>query len=129
MRKYTEAKLTGTLTPVANVEPLLDLAILNISQLDSLYENGTIVQQRKIIGPMFPEKLTFYGFEYRTARVNEALAIMLLINKKLDIKKKKKKQVDHLTTCPKRSPYRIRTGGWPILGCQKMLKWVSSVRL
>ena len=37
---------------------------------------------------MFPEKLTFDGLEYRTARVNEALTIMLLIFNKLNNKKK-----------------------------------------
>jgi len=83
-----EAKLTGALSPVLNVEPLLDSAIANISQLDSLYESGTVLQQRKIIGSMFPEKLTFDGLEYRTTRVNEALTTMLLIFSKLSIKKK-----------------------------------------
>ena len=83
-----EAALTGNSTPEANIEPLLSLAISNISQLDSLYENGTVVQQRKIIGSMFPEKLTFDGFAYRTARINEALTLMVLINKELSSKKK-----------------------------------------
>lgn len=39
---------------------------------------------------MFPEKLTFDGFEYRTARVNEDLALILLANKMSDDKKKNK---------------------------------------
>ncbi len=84
----SEAKLAGALSPVVNVEPLLEMAISNISQLDTLYENGTVIQKRKIIGSMFPEKLTFDGFDYRTARVNEALGLMLLINKTLGDKKK-----------------------------------------
>ena len=36
---------------------------------------------------MFPEKLTFNGFQYRTARVNEALVLMLLIDSKIKGKK------------------------------------------
>ncbi|MGV8136818.1 MAG: hypothetical protein AB2L20_16530 [Mangrovibacterium sp.] len=65
----------------------VDKAISNISQLDVLYEDGTITQKRKIIGSMFPEKLTFDGFQYRTARVNEALVLMLLIDRKIKGKK------------------------------------------
>ena len=31
---------------------------------------------------MFPEKLNFDGFQYRTTRIKEALDLMLLINSK-----------------------------------------------
>ena len=82
-----EAKLTATASPSINIEPLLDMAITNISQLDTLYEQGTVTQQRKIVGSMFPEKLTFDGFQYRTTRVNEALRLMLLFDKTLQGKK------------------------------------------
>ncbi len=57
------------------------------SQLDSLYENGSITQKRKIIGPVFPEKLTFDGSQYRTSRINEALEHILLIDNKIQGKK------------------------------------------
>jgi site-specific DNA recombinase len=83
-----EAKLTAAVTPLLNVEPLLDKAFANISQLDILYENGTVIQQRKIIGSMFPEKLVFDGLTYRTTRVNEAIRLMLLVENKLKVKKK-----------------------------------------
>jgi len=36
---------------------------------------------------MFPEKLTFYGFQYRTTRINEALNLMPPINSKIQSKK------------------------------------------
>ena len=36
---------------------------------------------------MFPEKLTFDGFQYRTARVNEAIVLISLINNALGDKK------------------------------------------
>jgi site-specific DNA recombinase len=82
-----EVKLTASLRETTNIEPLWDKAISNISQLDVLYERGTLTQKRKIIGSMFPEKLTFDGFQYRTTRVNEALILMLLIGNKIRDKK------------------------------------------
>ena len=82
-----EAKLTASVADTNNIEPLWDMAISNISQLDVLYENGTVIQKRKIIGSMFPEKLTFDGFQHRTTRINEALNLMLLINSKIKDKK------------------------------------------
>ena len=82
-----EAKLTTSVTDTTNIEPLWDKAISTISQLDVLYENGTVTQKRKIIGSMFPEKLTFDGSQYRTTRVNEALTLILLIGSKIQSKK------------------------------------------
>ena len=82
-----EAKLSASITDTTNIEPLWDKAISSISQLDVLYEKGTVTQKRKIIGSMFPEKLTFDGFQYRTTRINEALNLMLLINSKIQGKK------------------------------------------
>lgn len=82
-----EAKLSTSVTDITNIEPLWDKAISNISQLDVLYENGTVTQKRKIIGSMFPENLTFDGFQHRTTRINEALNLMLLINSKIQSKK------------------------------------------
>lgn len=83
-----EAKLTAASGPSIDIEPLLDMAISNISRLDVLYEQGTVIQRRKIIGSIFPEKLIFDGFGYRTARVNEAIRLMLLFDKGLQAKKK-----------------------------------------
>jgi hypothetical protein len=40
------------------------MAFTNISQLDTLYEQGAETQQGKIVGLMFPDKLTFDGFQY-----------------------------------------------------------------
>jgi len=82
-----EAKLTGYITDSENIEPLWDKAISSISNFDSLYENGNITQKRKIIGSVFPEKLTFDGFQFRTTRINEALEYILLIDNKIGGKK------------------------------------------
>lgn len=83
-----EAKLTTGIKGTANVEPLLNKAISHISQLATLYEEGTTARKRKIIGSIFPEKLTFDGIECRTTRINEALRVMLLFYKGFDSKKK-----------------------------------------
>ena len=63
-----------------NIAPATwDKAIAKISQLDVLYEKGTVEQKRKIIGWMFPKKLVFDGVNYRTARTNDALTLIHLI--------------------------------------------------
>ena len=63
------------------------VVILDIYYLYVLYENGTIIQKRKIIGSVFPEKLTFYGFQFRTTRVNEALEYIMLTDNKIGSEK------------------------------------------
>ena len=83
-----EAKLTSSITDTQNVEPLWDKAISNLSKLNILYQSGNTIQKRKIIGSVFPENLTFDGFEYRTTRVNEAIKYITLINKDLKGNKK-----------------------------------------
>ena len=79
-----EAKLTGSLSDSENIEPLWDKAISSIANLDSLYENGNIAQKRKIIGSVFPEKLTFDGIRFRTTRINEALEYIQLMDNELE---------------------------------------------
>ncbi len=82
-----EAELVASSQNVSIAPALWDQAIENISQLDVLYEKGSVEQKRKIIGSMFPEKLVFDGFNYRTARVNDALGLIRLINNELRNKK------------------------------------------
>lgn len=67
----------------SNIAPLLNKAIDNLYKLDILYQKGTTKEKRRIIGSIFPEKLIFDGSRYQTARVNEAIAIILLIDKHL----------------------------------------------
>jgi site-specific DNA recombinase len=83
-----EAMLTVKNTTITNVEPLLNKAISQISQLATLYNEGTTENKRKIIGSIFPEKLTFENNQVRTTRINEGLRLMLLFYKGLDGKKK-----------------------------------------
>ncbi|MEZ5199568.1 MAG: hypothetical protein R2764_25280, partial [Bacteroidales bacterium] len=73
-----------SLSDSENIEPLWDKAISSIANLDSLYENGNIAQKRKIIGSVFPEKLTFDGIRFRTTRINEALEYIQLMDNELE---------------------------------------------
>jgi site-specific DNA recombinase len=83
-----EVKLTATATDTSHIAPLWEKAISTMSQLDVLYEKGTVIQKRKVVSSMFPEKLTFDGFQYRTQRVNEAINLISLIDNKLKSIKK-----------------------------------------
>jgi site-specific DNA recombinase len=83
-----EVKLVSSSKDTTDVEPLLNKAISNISQLDVLYEKGSVTQRRNIIGSMFPEKLTFDGIQYRTTRINETINLISMIDKKIVGKKK-----------------------------------------
>jgi site-specific DNA recombinase len=83
-----EVQLTSQNISIKNVDPLLNKALSNISQLDKLYEEASTEGKRKIIGSMFPEKLTFEKKEVRTTKINEALRLMLLFYKDLNTKKK-----------------------------------------
>lgn len=85
-----ESMLTTKDSNVTNVGPLLNKAISQISQLGTLYEEGSATSKRKIIGSIFPKKLTFENNQVRTTRINEALILMLLFYKNLDIKKRDK---------------------------------------
>ncbi len=62
----------------------LSIEISYINEIQcTLYENGNITQERKIIDSVFPEKLTFDRIQFRTTRINEASEYMLLINSKI----------------------------------------------
>ncbi|MEJ7671691.1 MAG: hypothetical protein WKF59_03050 [Chitinophagaceae bacterium] len=62
-------------------------AVNSLSRLDKLYEEGTVAQKRQIISSIFPEKLTFDGFQYRTFRINEAARLIYTLGKGLEKQK------------------------------------------
>ena len=71
-----EAKLAGTSQAEKSIDGLLEKAVGNLGRLDTLYEEGTVAQKRQIIGSIYPEKLVFDGFQYRTSRLNEAVRLI-----------------------------------------------------
>lgn len=75
-----EAKLTAFSQKENNIGGILSKAIHNISRLDTLYEEGAITEKRRIISSIYPEKLTFDGFQYRTKRLNEAIRLICTLD-------------------------------------------------
>ena len=71
-----ESKLIELSKQSSNIEPLLNKAISKLSSLDELYEKADNKEKREIIGSIYPEKLVFDGFHYRTARLNEAVELI-----------------------------------------------------
>jgi site-specific DNA recombinase len=60
---------------------LLDKAVATLSCLDKLYEKADNKMKREIIGSIYPEKLVFDGFCYRTAWLNEAVELIYNLDK------------------------------------------------
>jgi site-specific DNA recombinase len=75
-----EARLIEISSLSANIEPLLEKAVSNLAHLDELYQEGDTKRKRTIIGSIYPEKLTFDGFQYRTTRVNEAVELIYTLD-------------------------------------------------
>ena len=71
-----ESKLSAVKADCTNIEPLINKGIDSLSNLDHIYENADNKAKRDIIGSISPEKLTFDGFHYRTARLNEAVELI-----------------------------------------------------
>ena len=71
-----EARLTGFSQQENKIDDLLNKSVYNLSHLDVYWEEGTVAERRNIVGSIFPEKLTFDGFTYRTPRVNEAARLI-----------------------------------------------------
>src|SRR5581483_11854973 len=44
------------------------------------WKEGDVKRKRVIIGSIYPEKLTFDGFRYRTTRVNEAVELIYALD-------------------------------------------------
>ena len=76
-----ESKLIELSRESSNIEPLLNKAVTTLSCLDELYEKADNKAKREIIGSIYPEKLTFDGFHYRTTRLNEAVELIYSMGK------------------------------------------------
>ncbi len=71
-----ESKLIELSRENTNIDKLINKALDSLCSLDKLYEEGDNKAKREIIGSIYPEKLVFDGFHYRTARLNEAVALI-----------------------------------------------------
>nr|MBA2761549.1 hypothetical protein [Segetibacter sp.] len=97
-----EAKLAETTTTnvsaTIGIDKLIDKAVSTLSRLDIIYTEADVIRKREIIGSIYLEKLSFDGFQYRTARVNEAGRLIFQINNELEaIKYQKGYDVSHLS--------------------------------
>jgi site-specific DNA recombinase len=75
-----EAKLSAITDEKEDIAPILDKAVNTLSIIDTIYEKGDTIKKRQIAGSMFPEKLTFDGKIFRTARVNEAVSLIYTLD-------------------------------------------------
>jgi len=96
-----EAKLAETAintTTTISIDKLIDKAVSTLSHLDILYTEANVTRKREIIGSIYPEKLSFDGFQYRTAHINEAARLIFQINNELGaIKNRKACDLSHLS--------------------------------
>jgi hypothetical protein len=76
-----EAKLIEISEATINIQPVLDKAVGILSRIGELYKDGDVRTKRSIIGSIYPEKLSFDGFQYRTNRLNEAVRIIYSLDK------------------------------------------------
>jgi site-specific DNA recombinase len=76
-----EAKLIEISETTTNIQLILDKAVGMLSRIGELYKDGDVRTKRSIIGSIYPEKLIFDGFQYRTNRINEAVRIIYLLDK------------------------------------------------
>jgi site-specific DNA recombinase len=83
-----ESRLIELSKESQNIEPLLDKAVATLSCLDKLYEKADNKTKREIIGSIYPEKLVFDGFRYRTTRLNEAVELIYNLGKGFSENKK-----------------------------------------
>jgi hypothetical protein len=71
----------------ASIEQLTTTGLENLLKLGEAFDGGTLADSREIIGLIFPENFTFSENKIRTARVNEIINCIYLVNNRLRAKK------------------------------------------
>ena len=74
-----------------NVEHKLDAALNAVTQISERYKKADSVDKRAIIGLIYPEKLTFDGENFQTAKINSFVNTIFLIKKELGNKKNRQR--------------------------------------
>ncbi|WP_184551004.1 recombinase family protein [Mucilaginibacter sp. FT3.2] len=80
----------------SQLEPIIDKAIITYANLKVIYCKSDSEDKRRLIGSMFPEKITFENLKHRTAKVNESFRCIYVINRQLSVKKKGQKTFENL---------------------------------
>ena len=86
------AEATTHTKATMSIDKLLDKAVSTLSQLDVIYSQADVTRKREIISSIYPEKLSFDGYQYRTPRINEAVQIIYQINNNLHKTKNRKSE-------------------------------------
>jgi site-specific DNA recombinase len=81
--KRLQVKLEATATQTDDFDTLLKQGLGNLFRLSEIYEKGSIVEKRRVIGSVYPEKLTFDGDQLRTNRINKAVRLIYTLDKGL----------------------------------------------
>ncbi|WP_288447341.1 recombinase family protein [uncultured Chryseobacterium sp.] len=74
-----------------NVELKLDAALKAVTKISERYKKADSVDKRAIIGLIYPEKLTFDGENFQTAKINTFVHTIFLIKKELGNKKNRQR--------------------------------------
>ena len=90
MLTILEAKLAGSPQTEKGIDGLLNQAIGHLSQLGTIYKEGTVAQKRQIISSIYPEKMVFDGFQFRTNRLNEVVRLIYRLDKGFEENKNRK---------------------------------------
>ena len=70
-----------------NIEQLMNQGLDNLLRLGETYEKSTLAEARDLIGLIYPENFTFRENDFQTARTNEIVNCIYLVNSKLEAKK------------------------------------------
>ncbi|MCS4300940.1 hypothetical protein M2372_000371 [Chryseobacterium sp. BIGb0232] len=70
-------------SPESEIETKLSLALDAVTNVSDRYRNANLIDKRAIVGSIFPEKLTFDGTSFRTAKMNSFAKSIFLIKKEL----------------------------------------------
>lgn len=101
-----EAKLTTVSKEQFDADQIFDKALDTFLHLDHLYIRSDKIRKREIISSIFPEKLTFDGFHYRTTRLNEAVQLIFNLDKGFkEIKREQNGLISEMF--PKVTPQRL----------------------
>ena len=94
IRKRTELSMEKS-----SFAKYFDFSLSLLHNLSGYYEKADLSVKQKIIGSIFPEKLTYSEKKYRTAKVNEVLLLLTNnINGLGEVKKEKAVKIDGLSS-------------------------------
>ena len=82
-----EAQLTRINYDTDDIQNIIKQGIIKINEINEALNNDCLGEVRKEIGSIFPENIVFSDGQVRTARRNEFIQYINLINRKLNSKK------------------------------------------